>query len=85
MLYAGLNAFQAERLTLGGGASRGLGVVKLTLQPPKYFSRTHLTDFLTDPAYEGESAQPKDWLDAFRKKLKDTFPDQTNDTGGGDA
>ncbi|MCZ6678315.1 MAG: CRISPR-associated RAMP protein Csx7 [Candidatus Poribacteria bacterium] len=84
MLYVGLNAFEKERLTLGGGTSRGLGLVRLELGPSKYLDISRLAEFLTDPSYAGETVAPKDWLKAFGDKIRKKFS-PSRQTGGSDA
>jgi CRISPR-associated RAMP protein (TIGR02581 family) len=70
MLYLGLNAFEQERLTIGGGVSRGLGLVKLTFSEQTYLDSDHLAAHLADPEYRGEPAQRDVWLSAFRERLR---------------
>ena len=69
MLYVGLSAFEKGELTIGGGSSRGLGVIKLSLDSEFYIDGTRIIKHLTK-GYEGENADRKPWIDAFHTKIK---------------
>ena len=69
LLYVGLAAFENNRLTLGGGSSRGLGLVHLSLASECYIDRQHLMQHLT-AGYEGEAATRQAWLQAFHTKIE---------------
>lgn len=69
MLYVGLAAFENNRLTIGGGSSRGLGLVHLSLASENYIDRQHLMQHLT-AGYEGEAAARDTWLQAFHAKIE---------------
>ena len=51
MLYLGLSAFKNGDLTIGGGSSRGLGVIKLSLNTEDYIDGKNLIASLTDENY----------------------------------
>ena len=70
MLYLGLSAFEKGELTIGGGSSRGLGAIELSLNPPSYIDKHHIVQYLTDDDYEGEDADWQLWVDAFQAKIK---------------
>lgn len=70
MLYLGLSAFENGELTIGGGSSRGLGAIKLSLNSPSYIDKHHILEYLTDDDYEGEDANRQPWVDAFQTKIK---------------
>ena len=69
LLYTGLAAFENNRLTLGGGSSRGLGLVHLSLASECYIDKQHLMKHLT-AGYEGEEAARQAWLQAFHAKIE---------------
>lgn len=69
MLYLGINAFERERIPIGGGSSRGLGQVRLTLDEQYYLDPSQLVKCLDDPDYQGEQASAPAWKQAFRAKL----------------
>ena len=70
MLYVGLSAFEDSELTIGGGSSRGLGLIELSLNSECYFNSQHIMQYLTDKDYEGEAANRESWIDAFKQKLE---------------
>lgn len=70
MLYLGLSAFENGELTIGGGSSRGLGAIELSLNSPSYIDKHHIVQYLTDDDYEGEDADWQLWVDAFQAKIK---------------
>lgn len=69
MLYLGLSAFERGELTIGGGSSRGLGAIELSLDSSSYVDKHHIIQYLTDDDYEGENADWKSWINAFRDKI----------------
>ena len=70
MLYLGLSAFENGELTIGGGSSRGLGVIQLSLNSKNYIDSQHIINYLTGNDYKGESTDWKPWISAFEKKIK---------------
>lgn len=69
MLYLGLSAFEKGALTIGGGSSRGLGAITLTLDSADYIDNTKLLDYLTED-YEGAEAKWDIYVKAFKDKVK---------------
>ncbi len=69
MLYLGLSAFEKGELTIGGGSSRGLGAITLTLDSAAYIDDTKLLDYLT-ANYEGEEAKWDTYVQAFKDKVE---------------
>lgn len=69
MLYLGLSAFENGELTIGGGSSRGLGAIELSLTPPSYIDKHHIIEHLTNDDYKGEEADWQLWVDAFQAKI----------------
>ena len=70
MLYLGLSAFKNGELTIGGGSSRGLGLINLSLNSEYYIDSHHVMQYLTDGNYEGETVDWQSWIDAFQAKIK---------------
>ena len=70
LLYLGLSAFKNGELTIGGGSSRGLGLINLSLDSEHYIDSHHVMQYLTDENYEGETADWQLWLAAFQSKIK---------------
>ena len=70
LLYVGLSAFENGELTIGGGSSRGLGLIELSLKPGCYIESQHIMQYLTDKDYEGEAADRQAWIDAFKQKVE---------------
>ncbi len=70
MLYLGLSAFENGELTIGGGSSRGLGVIKLSLNSEYYIDKHHIIQYLTDEKYDGETVNSEPWIKAFQDKIK---------------
>ena len=68
MLYLGLSAFKKGELTIGGGSSRGLGVIKLSLETATYIDTSSIIKYLTED-YEGEKANWDPWMNAFQDKI----------------
>lgn len=69
MLYLGISAFEKGDLTIGGGSSRGLGAITLTLDSADYIDNTKLLDYLTKD-YDGEKAKWDTYVQAFKDKVK---------------
>ena len=70
MLYLGLSAFEKGELTIGGGSSRGLGAIQLSLNASSYIDKHHILEYLTDVNYESKDANRQPWVDAFQAKIK---------------
>ena len=70
MLYLGLSAFKNGDLTIGGGSSRGLGVIELSLNSEYYIDKHHIIQYLTDEKYDGETVNSVSWTQAFQNKIK---------------
>ena len=69
MLYLGLSAFEKGELTIGGGSSRGLGVIELSLETTTYIDSSSIIKYLTED-YEGEDANWECWVNLFQGKIK---------------
>ena len=69
MLYLGLSAFEKGDLTIGGGSSRGLGVITLSLDSEVYIDSANIMEYLSDN-YKGKDADRKPWITAFKDKVK---------------
>ena len=69
MLYVGLSAFEKGELTIGGGSSRGLGQIALSLNSECYIDREHILQHLAED-YEGETANRQSWVRAFQDRVK---------------
>ena len=69
MFYLGLSAFENGELTIGGGSSRGLGVIELSLGSTFYVNGSSIMKHLTE-GYEGEDPDRQSWIDAFKAKIK---------------
>ena len=70
MLYLGLSAFENGELTIGGGSSRGLGVIELSLSSECYIDKCHIMQYLTEDDYDGETVKSNAWIQAFQTKIK---------------
>ena len=70
MLYLGLSAFKNGDLTIGGGSSRGLGVIELSLNSEYYIDKHHIIQYLTDEKYDGETVNSASWTQAFQTKIR---------------
>lgn len=70
MLYLGLSAFENGEMTIGGGSSRGLGAIQLSLNASSYIDKHHILEYLTDDNYESKDANRQPWVDAFQAKIK---------------
>jgi CRISPR-associated RAMP protein (TIGR02581 family) len=71
MLMAGLRSFELGEAALGGGRSRGLGLVKLEFTSRRLISRHNVLDYIggDQPAGDITDAEIGDWIKAFRSKL----------------
>ena len=69
MLYLGLSAFEKGELTIGGGSSRGLGVIELSLKTAAYIKSSNIMAYLTKD-HKGEDANWECWVEAFQAKLE---------------
>lgn len=69
MLYLGLSAFEKGELTIGGGSSRGLGVIKLSLKTATYIDHLNIMRYLTED-YKGEKVNWEPWINELREKIK---------------
>lgn len=69
MLYLGLTAFEKGELTIGGGSSRGLGAIALSLGSANYIDSASIIKHLTE-GKAGSDADWKTWLNAFQTKIK---------------
>ena len=69
MLYLGLSAFEKGELTIGGGSSRGLGAIELSIDSSSYIDKHHIMQYLTDDDYGDEDADWKPWVKAFHDKI----------------
>jgi len=87
LLMIGLHQFETEQIPLGGGRSRGLGVVRLDIDQLRWFDveddPTRLIDYLKklvngdSTAYvNGENLKP-DWTEALITHLRETVSDRT--------
>lgn len=70
MLHVGLSAFENGELTIGGGSSRGLGLIELSLDSACYIDSSNIMKHLTK-GYEGKSADWQTWTKAFQQKIKE--------------
>ena len=70
MLFLGLSALKNGELTIGGGSSRGLGLINLSLDSEYYIDKDHVMKYLIDESYAGESINWRAWIGAFQAKLK---------------
>ena len=70
MLYVGLSAFENGELTIGGGSSRGLGLIELSLESEEYIDKQHIMQYLTDEDYKTETVNRQSCVRAFQAKIK---------------
>lgn len=70
MLYLGISAFENGELTIGGGSSRGLGLIELSLNSECFIDSQHVMQYLTDKDYESDAVNRQAWIDAFKQKLE---------------
>ncbi len=68
MLYLGLSAFEKGELTIGGGSSRGLGVIELSLDAATRIDSSSIIKYLTED-YKGEKANWDSWVNAFQDEI----------------
>ena len=69
MLYLGLSAFENGELTVGGGSSRGLGLIQLSLNSEQYIDSQGIMRHLTEN-YEGETVDRQSYIRAFQERVK---------------
>ena len=69
MLYLGLSAFKNGELTIGGGSSRGLGLIQLSLNSEDYID-SHIIEYLIGENHKPKTADWQSWIDAFKAKIK---------------
>ena len=69
MLHLGLSAFENAQLTIGGGSSRGLGLIELSLNSADYIDASSIIRHLTQD-YQGENADWQLWAKAFQTKIE---------------
>ena len=69
MLHLGLSAFENAQLTIGGGSSRGLGLIELSLNSAAYIDASSIIRHLTQD-YQGENADWQLWAKAFQTKIE---------------
>ncbi len=81
MLYLGISAFEKGDLTIGGASSRGLGVIKLSLNAADYINRKKIMEYLTED-YTGEKANWDAWVQAFKDKVKTQLEEIDAQTDG---
>lgn len=88
LLMIGLHQFETEQIPLGGGRSRGLGVVKLDIKDMLWFDYPEdrpdlLLDYLKKlvmgdkSAYENASDFKDYWVDKLIEKLKNNKSEET--------
>lgn len=88
LLMIGLHQFETEQIPLGGGRSRGLGVVRLDIKDMLWFDYPEdqpdlLIDYLKKlvmgdkSAYENASEFKDDWVQKLIDKLKSNKPEDT--------
>jgi len=70
MLYLGISAFENGELTIGGGSSRGLGLIELSLNSECFIDSQHVMQYLTDKDYESDAVNRQAWIYAFKQKLE---------------
>jgi CRISPR-associated RAMP protein (TIGR02581 family) len=86
LLMIALHQFETEQITLGGGSSRGLGVVKLEIDKLQWFDSNKepkkLLDYLqklvsgdTD-VYEDATLLRDQWVQALMTELRDKITEQ---------
>jgi len=87
LLMIGLHQFETEQIPLGGGRSRGLGVVKLDIDKMRWFNvddnpeklLTYLQELVNSktpneiPSYEDGNQFKQDWTKALINKLRDSL------------
>ena len=69
MLSLGLTAFENGELTIGGGSSRGLGVIELSVDSATYIDSASIIEHLTEGS-AGSDVDWQPWRDAFQTKIK---------------
>jgi len=87
LLMMGLHQFETEQIPLGGGRSRGLGVVKLDIDKMRWFNvddnpeklLTYLQELVNSktpdeiPSYEDGNQFKQDWTKALINKLRNSL------------
>lgn len=87
LLMVGLHQFATEQIPLGGGRSRGLGVVKLEIEKMRWFDvdndpnklLTYLKELVNSegndniPSYEDGNTFKKQWTEALINKLSENI------------
>ncbi|MFK0730303.1 MAG: CRISPR-associated RAMP protein Csx7 [Gloeotrichia echinulata HAB0833] len=87
LLMIGLHQFETEQIPLGGGRSRGLGVVKLDIEKMRWIDVTNnpekLLTYLQElvnsktgddiPTYEDGKTFKQGWTEALIKKLRENI------------
>lgn len=68
MLYLGLSAFKKGELTIGGGGSRGLGQIKLSLDSAAYIDNSSIIKYLTEH-HKGKDLNWDSCVDEFQAKI----------------
>lgn len=90
LLIIGLHQFESEQIPLGGGRSRGLGVVKLKINSTRWIDAENNPEFLLqylqklvmeDPtAYEDASDYKDHWVQELINRLKNKSSPQSQST-----
>ena len=91
LLMIGLHQFETEQIPLGGGRSRGLGVVKLEIDKMRWFDYPEdrpdlLIDYLKklvmedDSAYEDTRDFKDYWVGELIKRLNEKISDKSQST-----
>ena len=69
MLYLGISAYEKRVLTIGGGSSRGLGAITLSLDSADYIDSTKIIEYLTEE-YTGDKPNWDTWVNAFKDRIE---------------
>ena len=88
LLMIGLQQFETEQIPLGGGRSRGLGVVKLEIDQMKWIDvnndpeklLTYLQDLVNPhetPTYEDGQQFKQTWTEALINRLRQNLPNHS--------
>ena len=87
LLMIGLNQFETEKIPLGGGRSRGLGVVRLDIDQMRWVdvkdNPEYLLNYLQkiirndETAYEDASDYKDEWVSQLIEYLKTKIPQRT--------
>ncbi len=87
LLMVGLHQFETEQIPLGGGRSRGLGVVKLEIEKMRWFDvendpnklLTYLKELVNSetgdniPSYQDGKELKNQWTEALINKLRENI------------